>query len=84
MDRSVAHRIYELTEEALAADNASLREDLESYRTLAQVALGHVAALTTRNDHLQQQNHHLRHEITDLQAELEWLRGFLMDRDRAA
>ena len=84
MDRSVAHRVYELTEEALAAENASLREDLDSYRALAQTALGHVAALTKRTDHLHQHNRELRNEITDLRAELQWLRGFLMDRDRAA
>jgi hypothetical protein len=50
---SVAHRVFELTEEALAAENAALREDNDSYSTLAKVALGHVAALTTRNDRLQ-------------------------------
>jgi len=56
MDRSVAHRIYDLTEEALSAENVSLRDDVESYSTIAKMALHHVAKLTTRNDHLQEQN----------------------------
>ena len=84
MEKSVAHRIYELTEEALANENASLRDDLESYSTLAKVALTHVQALTVRNDQLKQQNRDLRNQVTDLHGELQWLRAFLMDRDRAA
>jgi cell division protein FtsB len=84
MERSVAHRVYELTEEALAAENASLREDVESYSTLAKVALSHVAALTRRNDQLQEQNRTLRNDISDLHDELKALREFLMERDRAA
>jgi phage shock protein A len=78
-------RIRKLSEEYEdRARIASLEADVDSYSTLAKVALGHVAALTTRNDQLQQQTRDLRDEIADLNAELRWLRGFLMDRDRAA
>jgi predicted RNase H-like nuclease (RuvC/YqgF family) len=78
-------RILKLTEEY--EDHArirSLEADVESYQALTYAALGHVRALTVRNDQLQRRNLEQQNEISDLHAELRWLRGFLMDTDRAA
>jgi hypothetical protein len=61
-------RILELTEEALATENAELRELVEAYRIVAQVALSHVADIT--NDRLR-----------DLRRENAELRALLMMRD---
>ena len=50
---------------ALCDHNVSLMADVDAYRALALEALGHVAALTRRNDALTEENRELRNDVKE-------------------
>ncbi len=63
---SGAHRICNLAADTLAAENLELRDDLESYRTLALAFFYVIGELAKRNNQLANRIDQLRPQIEEL------------------